>query len=252
MGHFVESDIVWMDSVDSTNEEIKRHASKFNQTTWVIAKSQTKGKGRNGKSWISKEENFSGSVIFFPTLNRACYQLFGFFFGVALHNTIKKILKDDIDIRLKWPNDLIIDNRKVAGILLETTQVGSDTRIGLIAGIGVNLNSSPKLEKKSKYVYDTGCLSNFTQSTIDQFSFFKDFNNELISLESYIEESNLNSVLKFWQKKSYEIGSIVQFSDKKGKINKGKFLGLDELGGLIIEDIAGVKKIYSGDVYFGR
>ena len=112
MGHFVESDIVWMDSVDSTNEEIKRHADRFNQTTWVIAKTQTKGKGRNGKIWISTKENFSGSVIFFPTINRARYHLFGFFFGVALYNTIKKIIKDDIDIRLKWPNDLIIENRK--------------------------------------------------------------------------------------------------------------------------------------------
>ena len=154
-------------------------------------------------------------------------------------------------MRLKWPNDLIIENRKVSGILLETTQIRSDERIGLIAGIGVNLNSSPNLKIKSKKIYDTGCLSNFTSNAIDQVKFFKDFNNELIYLESYIDESNLNFILELWQKKSYEPGSIIQFSDQKGKIKKGKFLGLDELGGLMIDDISGVKKIYSGDVYFG-
>ena len=62
---------------------------------------------------------------------------------------------------------------------------------------------------------------------------------------------NLNFILKYWQEKSYEKGSIVQFSDQKGVIKKGKFLGLDELGGLMIEDSSGVKKMYSGDVYFG-
>ena len=57
--------------------------------------------------------------------------------------------------------------------------------------------------------------------------------------------------MDFWQKKSYEKGSIVQFSDQRGKMRKGKFLGLDELGSLIIDDISGVKKLYSGDVHFG-
>ena len=72
-----------------------------------------------------------------------------------------------------------------------------------------------------------------------------------MKLEAFINESNLNFILEFWQEKSYEKGSIIRFHDEKGKIKKGKFLGLDEVGGLIIDEISGVKKIYSGDVYFG-
>ena len=206
-------------------------------------------KGKKWKIWLSGQGNFAGSVIFFQLLNERTIIYLAFFLELPLQY-YKKILKEDIDMRLKWPNDLIIENRKVAGILLETIQIKNDLRIGLIAGIGVNLNSSPNLKTKSRTAYDTGCISNFTSKTIDQVSFFKDFNNELISLESYIDENNL-TIFWIFGKKSYEKGSIVQFSDQRGKIKKGKFLGLDELGGLIIDDISGVKKLYSGDVYFG-
>ena len=68
---------------------------------------------------------------------------------------------------------------------------------------------------------------------------------------SRIPEENLCSILKLWQARSYDKGSKVQISDNKGEINSGTFLGLDEIGGLILGDITGVKKIYSGDVYFG-
>ena len=68
---------------------------------------------------------------------------------------------------------------------------------------------------------------------------------------SKVDEKNLNSILRLWQARSYDKGSKVQVTDNKGKINSGSFLGLDEIGGLIFRENTGVKKIYSGDVYFG-
>ena len=84
MRHFPESNVFWMDSIDSTNEEIKRKADKFIKTTWVLARSQTQGKGRNGKIWLSGKGNFAGSVIIFPTVKRAYYHLFSFFAKTTL------------------------------------------------------------------------------------------------------------------------------------------------------------------------
>ena len=81
--------------------------------------------------------------------------------------------------------------------------------------------------------------------------FFGEFNDQLVKLGSRIPEENLSSILNLWQARSYDKGSKVEISDSKGKINSGTFLGLDEIGGLILGENTGVKKIYSGDVYFG-
>ena len=134
--HFLNSNVIWLNSVDSTNEEAKRRIKDFSKPTWIISKKQSKGKGRNGKSWFSSEGNFSGSLVFFPNVERSQLHLYGFFSGVALYNTLKKILKDGTDIVLKWPNDLLIENGKVAGILLESVYTNKNSSIGLIIGVG--------------------------------------------------------------------------------------------------------------------
>ena len=110
INHFLNSDVIWIETVDSTNEEIKRRIHEFSKPTWIIANMQTKGKGRNGNSWLSNDKNFSGSVIFYPSVENTHFHLYGFFVGVALYNTIKNIVREEVDVRLKWPNDLMIEN----------------------------------------------------------------------------------------------------------------------------------------------
>ncbi len=249
--YFLNSNVTWLNSVDSTNEEAKRRIKDFSKPTWIISKKQIKGRGRNGNSWFSSEGNFSGSLAFFPNLERSQLHLYGFFFGVALYNTLKKIIRDGTDIRLKWPNDLLIENGKVAGILLESIITNKKSSIGLIIGVGVNLNTAPSFAMNSGLKYNTQCVANFTNEKINLVSFFRAFNHELIALETYTEERKFHTILKLWQTRSYDRGAMIKFSGKKGEINTGIFLGLDEIGGLIVGEGSGVKKIYSGDVYFG-
>ena len=243
--------MIWLESIDSTNEEIKRRIHEFKRPTWIIAKKQNKGKGRNGNSWLSGDGNFFGSIIFFPTVEPGYLHLYGFFFGVALFNSVRKFVNKGVDIRLKWPNDLMIENGKVSGILLESVKVPSSKNTGLIVGVGVNLNSSPSLNTNFKKRYDAQCLAKFTNKKIDPYSFLSVLNDELIGLGSYVEEKNLCEILKFWEPLSYDKGTKVHIFDEKGKPKTGKFLGLDEMGGLIVDEKSGLKKIYSGNVYFG-
>ena len=249
--HFLNSDVIWLNSVDSTNEEAKRRIKDFSKPTWIISKKQSKGKGRNGKSWFSSEGNFSGSFVFFPNVERSQLHFYGFLFGVALYNALKKILEDNTDIRLKWPNDLLIENGKVAGILLESAYSNKKNSVGLIIGVGVNLNTAPSFAINSDLKHISQCVANFTNEKINLVSFFRTFNKELIKLEACIEEKKIHTILKLWQTRSYDRGAVIKFSGKKGEIKSGIFLGLDEIGGLIVGKGSGVKKIYSGDVYFG-
>ena len=251
ISNFINNDVIWLESVDSTNEEIKRRFQEFSKPTWMIAKRQINGKGRNGNIWSSGTGNFSGSVILFPTVERSYFHLYGFFVGVALYNTIRKIVKEGVDIRLKWPNDLMIENGKVAGILLESVQASNSNKFGVIVGVGVNLNSAPNLNADDNKRYNTQCVANFTNNKVDQLNFFSNFSDELRELGSYVAEKDLCSILNFWKPKSYDIGTIIQISDNQGGIHTGTFLGLDKLGGLIVSDNSGTKTIYSGDVYFG-
>ena len=145
----------------------------------------------------------------------------------------------------------MIENCKVAGILLESVQESIYHKSGLIVGIGVNVISSPRLKTNSEKRYMTECLANFVDYKINRSIFFSEFNDQLVKLGSRISEENFSSILKLWQARSYDKGSRVQISDNKGEINSGTFLGLDEIGGLILGENTGVKKIYSGDVYFG-
>ena len=249
--HFLNSNVIWLDSVDSTNEEAKRRIKDFSKPTWIIAKKQSKGKGRNGNRWFGSEGNFSGSLVFSPNIKRSKLHLYGFFLGVALYNTLKNFLKDDTNIRLKWPNDLLIENGKVAGILLESVYTNRKSDLGLIIGVGVNLNTAPSFATNSDLKYNTQCVANFTNEEINLFSFFRTFNQELIKLEAYIDETKIHTILKLWETRSYDKGVIIKFSGKRGEIKSGIFLGLDEIGGLIVGESSGVKKVYSGDVYFG-
>ena len=133
--------------------------------------------------------------MFFPTVERSHFHLYGFFFGVALHNTVK-ITKDGVDIRLKWPNDLMIENGKVAGILLESIQSFQSNKIAVIVGVGVNLNSHPNLNVDGKKGYNSQCVANFSSHEICQVSFFNKFSDELKELGLYVEENDLASIFK--------------------------------------------------------
>lgn len=131
--HFIS-----LDTVDSTNEWIKRNFSSFpeNEITCVTALEQTGGKGRFAKKWISpKEENLYASLYFtvendFPYLQNM---------GQVLAISCAKILHAlSVPAKIKWPNDILVHQKKISGILVETLPFKE--KKGVIVGIGLNVN----------------------------------------------------------------------------------------------------------------
>lgn len=134
-------DIIWYDSVGSTNDEAQaRIAADKLDPVWIAAACQTRGKGRLGRHWVSEPGNLYASLIW-PT-NAALKRLasLSLVAGLAVRDAV--ILAGvGGQVQLKWPNDVLVDGRKVTGILIETTS-RTGSHIAII-GCGLNLAHHP-------------------------------------------------------------------------------------------------------------
>ncbi len=243
------SKIIFLSTVDSTNEEAKRRIKKIVEPTWIIADRQTEGKGRHGKVWFDGKGNFTGSLVFFPLRNPSSFFLYGFFFGVALYDTIKSICDKPLDLFLKWPNDVILEGRKLSGILVESQKLLNSNQFVLILGMGVNLNSAPNL-KKNQVGYNAICLADVLGYKVEEKEFFESLKTQIAYLEKAVNNEGLEKVVDYWLKRTYEIGAQLEIKDYKGERFSGRFAGIDTAGGILISSGNKIAKVYSGDVFF--
>ena len=139
--------VVAFDEIDSTNQEAQRRVSGSSLTaTWILAKRQTAGRGRSGRSWQSTEGNLFASLLLPLDCPPNVLHHLSLLSGIAMHDAITSCCETkstQADVRLKWPNDVLIDEAKVAGILVESSIVGD--RAVAVIGFGVNLQSTPDL-----------------------------------------------------------------------------------------------------------
>ena len=133
------------DSIGSTNDEAKRLARDgAAEGTLVWALEQTAGRGRRGRSWVSPRGNLYVSLILRPDCPlRSAVQL-GFVAALAVGGALQALLRRVERLRYKWPNDVLLDGRKIAGVLLESESVGPENPTFVIVGVGVNLTASPR------------------------------------------------------------------------------------------------------------
>ena len=132
--------VIQLEEVDSTNSYGKKHIDEFEDKTAIITKKQTSGRGRLNRSWVDLGEgNLFLSIILKPseTFNEIYPNLTQY-----LSVTLCKVIESyGIQTQIKWPNDVLIDGKKIAGILSETVMQGQKLK-GIVLGVGVNLNSN--------------------------------------------------------------------------------------------------------------
>ena len=131
-------DRVVLDEVDSTNAEAQRRAAELAGRHWILARRQTAGRGRRGRAWTDPPGNFAASLVMRLDAPPAQMALRSFVAGLALHDALVGLTGLAGAFALKWPNDVLLNGGKVAGILLESGAGGL-----LIVGIGVNLRAAP-------------------------------------------------------------------------------------------------------------
>lgn len=181
------------DSIGSTNDQAKQLLSTFNAPLAVFAEHQTLGKGRRGRQWVSPfAQNLYLSFAWPITEGLNQIDGLSLVVGLAVLKAIKRI--SGIDAQLKWPNDILINERKVAGILLEL--IGDPVELcHVVIGIGVNLNM---LDSFGNIDQEWTSLSKETGSNIDRELFAKIVLEELGSYLERQKKSGFSSMRAEW------------------------------------------------------
>jgi BirA family biotin operon repressor/biotin-[acetyl-CoA-carboxylase] ligase len=131
-----------LDEVDSTNAEAARIAGNLDGPEWILGLRQTAGRGRRGRGWADPEGNFAATLVLFPGEPAGRVALRSFVASLALLDAFVAVTGRPDGFALKWPNDVLLNGGKVAGILLEGA--GRGQRLSPVAiGIGVNLVHAP-------------------------------------------------------------------------------------------------------------
>jgi BirA family transcriptional regulator, biotin operon repressor / biotin---[acetyl-CoA-carboxylase] ligase len=136
--------LVSYDTVGSTNDEAKRLArGGAGEGTVVWALRQTAGRGRRGRRWASPPGNLYASFVLCPHCSPARAAQLCFVAALAVGDALREVAPDPATIAYKWPNDVLIDGRKIAGLLIET-EIGEGAVLAVfVVGIGINLASAP-------------------------------------------------------------------------------------------------------------
>tara|TARA_B110000438_G_scaffold293199_1_gene332653 strand:- start:63 stop:1070 length:1008 start_codon:yes stop_codon:yes gene_type:complete len=238
----------YYDSIDSTQNQALKMANEINnEGTIIIAEKQTGGKGRSGRKWISPKGGIWFSIILHPKFDISNTTLFPIASSLALSYAIEKTCK--ISTELKWPNDLTIKGKKLAGMLVDAS-LESNKIENLVLGVGINFNINIKeiekvLKKTPNYYGVTSLNEQKNKSTTKEL-----IQSFLVELEEMYEKLNNNQIKKIiaeWTKRSSTIGKEIEINLDDKKI-KGIAIKIDYDGGLIIRDNGKIKKVIAGDV----
>ena len=136
--------IAMFDEIDSTNEEARRRAALGERgPLWICARRQTAGRGRRGRAWDSPAGNLMATLLIAPGVGAADAARLSFVAALSVHDLVSAYARHAV-VRVKWPNDVLVEGKKIAGILLESSgHEGQDTVPWLAVGVGVNLVRAP-------------------------------------------------------------------------------------------------------------
>jgi BirA family biotin operon repressor/biotin-[acetyl-CoA-carboxylase] ligase len=239
--------VYYFDSVDSTQSfatNIAKNQNEFGAV--IIAESQTLGKGRLGRQWVSPKGGIWLSVILQPKFDISKITLIPFTVAIALSNAIEKSLKIKTD--LKWPNDLTIRGKKVAGIIIDASI--ESTRIeSIVIGVGINFKIKPKeIEHKIKQKGNFyGVETLIKDDKAKPVKLVKAFLEELEVILQELEQDKAQEIITQWTKKSSTIGRQITVNSS-GTKTTGKAIRLDRDGTLVIKSGTKTSWITSGDI----
>lgn len=234
---------VAFDEVDSTNAEAARRARKGERgPLWISARRQTAGRGRLGRPWQSPVGNLSATLLLTLPVGAEVAPQMSLVAGLAVFDAVASVA-GSARLALKWPNDVLFDGRKAAGILVETVAQDRPECMTLAVGIGLNLAQAPEASR-----YGATCLAEHgveltpvqalagIAAALDRW------------LAAWNDGRDFAVVRRAWTARAAGLGGVVSIVEG-GRTVTGIFSGLAEDGALIITEIGGpIRLFHAGEV----
>jgi BirA family biotin operon repressor/biotin-[acetyl-CoA-carboxylase] ligase len=233
------------DSIGSTNEEAKHLARDgAAEGTLVWAREQTAGRGRRGRAWISPRGNLYLSLILRPDCPVGSAAQLGFVASLAVGDALRAILPRIERLTYKWPNDVLINGRKIAGVLLESEIVVPEKLSFIVVGVGVNLTASPQgMEFPATSIMEEGLGKIMPEVMLEEFSaHFRSWNTRW-------RAEGFAPVRASW----LAAAAIARGEPIRVQLDAlrlcGRFLDLDQEGNLLLDSAGECRRIAAGEVF---
>jgi BirA family biotin operon repressor/biotin-[acetyl-CoA-carboxylase] ligase len=234
---------IYADKVPSTNSELLNQPNYYsNNGTVLLAEKQTSGRGRKNRTWDSAEDmNLTFSVLITNEKHfKKNINLINYAASLAVASAIENLYQ--LRTELKWPNDVLVDGKKIAGILMESVSQGSKIS-RLVIGIGLNVN---QISFQGKYSVPPTSLKKEIGHPVDREKTLA----EILNIFEKLIELSLkpsNKILKEWKSKCRMIGErITVHIDDTSK--QGIFHDIDEKGFLVLRIDDKLETLHTGDV----
>ena len=204
----------------------------------VIAENQTTGRGRMNRKWFSSKGGLWFTLILKPDTPPPLAYIYNFAASLSLSKSLKRLF--DVNVSVKWPNDLLLNGKKLAGLLSEMETRGDMVEF-LNIGIGINVNNQPQ-KNEPKAISLKHVLQKSLSRRLILESFLHDFTNQ-------IQKIDCPRIIGQWKKQTSTIGSQVRI-ETLTDFNEGIAVDVDETGALLIKNKTGeIKKIIYGDCF---
>jgi len=235
------TNFIFYDELNSTNEKLLTDDSIKQHGTVLLTENQFVGRGRMGRKWISEKDlSLTFSILLTENVDAKNINIVNLGASLAVAKSLENLYQ--LDVNLKWPNDVLISNRKVAGILVESITKG-DRFEKVVVGIGINVNQ-PAFEGKL-LIPPTSVRKEFG-NPVKRERVLSEVLNEFESTFDQIK-TDPQLVLDSWRSRCNWIGEKVKVINGSDE-TVGLFEDIDSDGFLLLQQKDGIKKIVNGDV----
>lgn len=233
--------------VDSTMNEAARSAARLLRPTWILALRQTAGRGRRGRDWRDPPGNFAATLVLRPEGGPAEAARHSFVAALALHDALAEVTGLPDLLSIKWPNDVLLNGGKVAGILLESGSAGGMTHLAI--GIGVNLAHAPDRAEVEPHAMPPASVAGATGLRITPEEFLPPLARAFGHWLDQQGRWGFAAIRTAWLSRAARLGQVI--TARVGpRTLEGRFETIDETGALVLTTPAGREAIPAADVYF--